>query len=73
VMETSGIYREDFIEDTVADLGPERVVFGSNAPYLDKGFEAARIRLAHLDEVAKAALGAGNIRRICRLEAGGAE
>ncbi len=69
VMETSGIYREDFIEDTVAELGAERVVFGSNAPYLDQGFEAARIRLAHLDGAAKAALGAGNIRRICRLEA----
>ena len=68
VMETSGIYREDFIEDTVAELGAERVVFGSNAPYLDQGFEAARIRLAHLDEAAKAALGAGNIRRICRLD-----
>ena len=73
VMETSGIYREDFIEDTVAELGAERVVFGSNAPYLDQGFEAARIRLAHLDEAAKAALGAGNIRRICRLDGAGPE
>ena len=67
IMETSGIYREDFIEDTVGELGAGRVVFGSNAPYMDQGFEAARIRLAHLDEAAKAALGSANIQRLCHL------
>jgi predicted TIM-barrel fold metal-dependent hydrolase len=67
IMETSGIYREDFIEDTVAELGPERVVFGSNAPYMDQGFEAARVRLAHFDAAAKTAIGSENIQRILRL------
>ncbi len=67
IMETSGIYREDFIEDTVAELGPERVVFGSNSPYMDQGFEAARIHLAHLDDDAKRLMGRDNIVRICRL------
>jgi predicted TIM-barrel fold metal-dependent hydrolase len=70
IMETSGIYREDFIEDTVGELGAGRAVFGSNAPYMDQGFEAARIRLAHLDDEAKAALGHGNIRRLYRLRIG---
>jgi len=70
IMETSGIYREDFIEDTVGELGAGRVVFGSNAPYMDQGFEAARIHLAHLDDGAKAALGRANILRLCRLDAG---
>ena len=69
IMETSGIYREDFIEDTVTELGPERVVFGSNAPYMDQGFEAARVRLAHLDDGAKTAIGRENIQRILGLEA----
>jgi predicted TIM-barrel fold metal-dependent hydrolase len=64
IMETSGIYREDFIEDTVAELGPERVVFGSNVPYMDQGYEAARVRLAHLDESTKAAIGRDNLLRI---------
>jgi uncharacterized protein len=68
IMETSGIYREDFIEDTVAELGPERVVFGSNAPYMDQTFESTRVRLAHLDEAAKAAIGHENILRILGLE-----
>jgi predicted TIM-barrel fold metal-dependent hydrolase len=69
IMETSGIYREDFIEHTVAELGPERVVFGSNAPYMDQGFETARVRLAHVADAAKSAIGHENIRRILRLHA----
>lgn len=68
IMETSGIYREDFIEDTVAELGAGRVVFGSNTPSMDQGFEAARIRLAHLDGATKAQLGSENAGRIFRLE-----
>jgi len=67
IMETSGIYREDFIEDTVAELGPERVVFGSNSPDMDQGFEATRIRFAHLNDAAKQLMGRDNIVRICRL------
>jgi predicted TIM-barrel fold metal-dependent hydrolase len=69
VMETSGIYREDFIEDTIAELGSDRVVFGSNAPYLDQGYEAARIRLAHLDAATKAAIGGETVRRILHVAA----
>jgi predicted TIM-barrel fold metal-dependent hydrolase len=67
IMETSGIYREDFIEDTVGELGANRVLFGSNAPYMDQGFEAARIRLAHLDEQAKQLMGRDNVRQLCTL------
>lgn len=66
-METSGIYREDFIEDTITELGPSRVLFGSNAPYMDQGFEATRIRLAHVDDETKRTIGRENIQRICRL------
>lgn len=64
IMETSGIYREDFIEDTVGEIGAERVLFGSNAPYMDQAFESLRIRLAHLDGETKEALGHANARRI---------
>lgn len=67
IMETSGIYREDFIEDTIAELGADRVVFGSNSPYMDQGFETLRVRLGHLDDATKAAIGRTNIQRICRL------
>lgn len=67
IMETSGIYREDFIEDTVAELGAHRVVWGSNAPYMDQGFETTRVRMAHLNDEAKTLIGRDNIQRICGL------
>jgi predicted TIM-barrel fold metal-dependent hydrolase len=69
LMETSGIYREDFIEDTVQELGAERVVFGSNAPYMDPGFEALRVRLAHFSDREKELVGRANLARILRLTA----
>jgi predicted TIM-barrel fold metal-dependent hydrolase len=67
IMETSGIYREDFIEDTIMELGAERVVWGSNTPYMDQGFETLRVRLGHLDDATKALIGQANIQRIWRL------
>jgi uncharacterized protein len=65
IMETSGVYREDFIEEIATELGAHRVLFGSNAPYMDQGFEATRIRLAHLDEEVKNKIGFENVARIC--------
>lgn len=70
IMETSGIYREDFIEDTIAELGAERVVWGSNTPYMDQGFETTRVRMAHLDDGLKTMIGRENIQRICHLSSG---
>lgn len=71
IMETSGIYREDFIEDTIAELGPDRVIWGSNTPYFDQGFETTRVRMGHLSDEVKGQIGRENVRRICRLEGGG--
>jgi predicted TIM-barrel fold metal-dependent hydrolase len=67
IMETSGIYREDFIEDTIAELGAERVIWGSNSPYMDQGFETTRVRMAHLSDGVKRQIGRENVQRICRL------
>jgi len=67
IMETSGIYREDFIEDTIAELGAERVIWGSNSPYMDQGFETTRVRMAHLSDDVKRQIGRENVQRICRL------
>lgn len=64
IIETSGIYREDFIEDCVAEFGAYRVIFGSGAPVFDQGFETLRIRLAHLGEDVKQAIGWDNGRRL---------
>jgi len=48
IMETSGIYREDFIEETVQKFGKERVLFGSNAPEYNQQYEVMRALWAHL-------------------------
>ena len=43
VAETSGIYRQDFIETLVKKLGHRRVVFGSGYPQYDLGLESSRL------------------------------
>lgn len=64
VIETSGVYREDFIEDTIEEFGAERVVFGSSAPVFDQGFETLRIRHAHLSDEVKQQIGRENIEQL---------
>lgn len=49
-METSGIYRRDFIELITKKLGAGRVLFGSGTPYFDQRFEMERIKTAEISE-----------------------
>ena len=60
-IETSGVYRLDYIEDAIAEFGSKRVVFGSGAPVFDLHFETLRVRLAHLSDEVKMAIGSGNL------------
>jgi len=64
IIETSGVYREDFIEDCIAEFGPGRVLFGSGTPIFDQGYETLRIRLAHVDDAVKQQIGWDNIARL---------
>jgi uncharacterized protein len=66
-IETSGVYRQDFLEDVARDVGPERVMFGSNSPLMDMRLEIERVRWADLPEQARALILAGNARRLFRL------
>ena len=68
VMETSGVYREDFIEDTITELGADRVVWGSNTPYMDQGFETTRVRMGHFGDAVRRAVRHENIQRVCGLD-----
>lgn len=61
-IDTAGIYRQDFIENTVKEIGAERVLFASGAPYLDQRYEIKRVLLADVDEAARRAMQAGNAR-----------
>lgn len=63
-METSGIYREDFIEDMAKKYGSHRVIFGSGSPEYDQEYELKRVLWAHLpkeDRIKIAGLNAWNL------------
>lgn len=53
---TSGVYREDYIEEVARDLGAWRVLFGSQAPVYDHDLELHRVLWAHTDEDTRAAM-----------------
>lgn len=60
----SGLYRQDFLDNAIATIGPERVAFGSSAPYFDLRLEVARMRLTTYPDRADAELVcAGNTLR----------
>jgi len=67
-METSGVYRQDFVEDVATQIGPERVLFGSNSPFMDMRLEVERARWANLGEDSKALILAGNAERVFKLD-----
>jgi uncharacterized protein len=46
LIQTSGVYREDFIERIVRRHGPERVLFASGFPHFDPALEIRRIQWA---------------------------
>lgn len=62
-IETSGVYRQDFLQDVARDLGSERVLFGSNSPRMDVRLEIARVRWAKLADAARQRILAENARR----------
>ncbi|PKL76870.1 MAG: hypothetical protein CVV27_08035 [Candidatus Melainabacteria bacterium HGW-Melainabacteria-1] len=66
-LESSGIYREDFIEDLVPVIGSERMLFGSNAPEYCQALEVLRPRLAHLEPHHKANLLYNTAARLLQL------
>jgi len=49
-LETSGIYRQDFIENMIRKLGSFRVLYGSNAPVMDIRYEIMRATTARISD-----------------------
>jgi predicted TIM-barrel fold metal-dependent hydrolase len=72
MMETSGIYREDFIEDSMRTFGASRVLWGSASPEYDVDFELHRALWAHVDDGARSALLRDNARRVVLQESSSA-
>jgi hypothetical protein len=48
IMETSGMYAPETMENLVRDLGTSRLVFGSHSPWLNLRLEVERARLLNL-------------------------
>jgi len=66
-IDTAGIYRQDFIEETVEAFGAERVLFGSGAPYFDQRYEIRRVQVAKVKEEERELMLGGNAKRLLGL------
>jgi uncharacterized protein len=65
--DTSGVRRFDLLEQVVERAGPQKVLFGSDGPWLHPGVEMTKVLALGLDREAQALILGGNLLRlICR-------
>jgi predicted TIM-barrel fold metal-dependent hydrolase len=70
-IQTSGVYREDFLEGVVERFGAERLLYASAFPRLDPRLELLRVRWApNIGEEAGAAILGGNATTLLLGETG---
>lgn len=62
--DTSGVRRFDYLVEAVRRAGAQKVIFGSDGPFLHPGLELAKIRLLHLSAHDEALVSGGNILRL---------
>lgn len=62
--DTSGVRRFDYVVQAVKHAGPNKVIFGSDGPWLHPGLELHKIRLLGLAADAEAQVLGGNILRL---------
>jgi predicted TIM-barrel fold metal-dependent hydrolase len=67
-IDTAGVYRQDFIEETVAAFGAERVLFGSGVPYFDQRYEIQRVLMAKVQDEALLFMQSGNALRLLKMD-----
>ena len=64
-MQTSGVYREDFLEGVVERFGAERLLYASAFPRFDPKLELLRVRWApNIDDDDREAILGVNARRL---------
>jgi uncharacterized protein len=66
LLQTAGVYREDFLEGVVERFGPERLLYASAFPLLDPRLEIRRVQWASFSAAEAAALLGGNAARVFR-------
>ena len=64
VIQTTGVYRQDFLERVAFALGPDRIMFGGGSPVFDASYEILRVRLANLDAGGREAILGGTASRV---------
>jgi predicted TIM-barrel fold metal-dependent hydrolase len=64
LIESAGVYREDFLEGVVARFGAGRLVFASAFPLLDPRLEIRRVQWAHLDGDDRERILGGTLERL---------
>ncbi|WP_394839564.1 amidohydrolase family protein [Pendulispora rubella] len=62
--DTSGVRRFDLLESAVARVGPSKVLFGSDGPWLHPGLELAKIRALGLPPADERLIVGGNLLRL---------
>lgn len=65
VVQTTGVYREDFLEGVVSRFGAGRLLYASGFPLFDARLEVLRVRWApNLDDAVRGAVLGANARRL---------
>lgn len=68
LLQTAGVYREDFLETVVRRFGARRVLYASAFPLLDPRLEVRRVQWARFSEQEAAALLGGNAAAVFGLQ-----
>lgn len=61
---TSGVYRQDFLEEVVGRMGAGKLLYASQAPVYDLDLELHRVLWAHIDEESRTRVLGANARRL---------
>ncbi|MFH1086853.1 MAG: amidohydrolase family protein [Chloroflexota bacterium] len=66
----SSLIHSDEVEWLASAIGAERVVFGTDVPWLDPRFELGKVAYANLSEEQQRSIMGGNIARLLKLDVG---
>ena len=67
LVQTTGVYREDFLESVVSRFGAARLVFASSFPLMDARLELLRARALHISEHERAKVLGDNLASLLQL------
>jgi predicted TIM-barrel fold metal-dependent hydrolase len=63
-IDTAGVYRQDFIEETIEAFGAERVLYASGTPNYDQKFEVKRVLMLNASAQVKQIVQAENALKL---------